>query len=230
MTRIILKGESYMVLREKFEGELQELKQKVIDMERFASAALETSYKALLTKDVELALSVIEDDKKLDKLEEELDELAILMIAKQQPVASDLRRIVSSIKIGSEIERVGDYAKNVAKTAIRLSKEERSFINDAVKEMHATCIEMLNMFNESFVKENVLLSKELAELDDRVDHLYGQEIRKILEAKQPESTTVNENSQLLFIVRHYERIGDHITNMAEETLYMIKGRHYHLNE
>ena len=86
------------------------------------------------------------------------------------------------------------------------------------------------MFNESFMKENVILSKELAELDDKVDDLYGQEIRKILEAKHPESTTINENSQLLFIVRHYERIGDHITNMAEETLYMIKGRHYHLNE
>ena len=219
-----------MVLREKFESELQELKQKVIDMERFASAALEISYKALLTKDVELALSVIENDKKLDKMEEELDELAILMIAKQQPVATDLRRIVSAIKIASEIERVGDYAKNVAKTAIRLSKEEKSFVNEAVGEMHATCIKMLQMFNESFMKENVILSKELAELDDKVDNLYGQEIRKILEAKQPESTTINENSQLLFIVRHYERIGDHITNMAEETLYMIKGRHYHLNE
>ena len=219
-----------MVLREKFEAELQELKQKVIDMERFASMALETSYKALLTKDVEMALSVIEDDKKLDKAEEELDELAILMIAKQQPVATDLRRIVSAIKIGSEIERVGDYAKNVAKTAIRLSKEEQPFVNEAVEEMHSTCIEMLNMFNESFINENVALSKELAELDDRVDELYGQEIRKILEVKHPESTTVNENSQLLFIVRHYERIGDHITNMAEETLYMIKGRHYHLNE
>ena len=219
-----------MVLREKFESELQELKQKVIDMERFASAALETSYKALLTKDVELALYVIENDKKLDKLEEELDELAILMIAKQQPVATDLRQIVSAIKIASEIERVGDYAKNVAKTAIRLSKEEKPFVNEAVGEMHAICIKMLQMFNESFMKENVILSKELAELDDKVDDLYGQEIRKILEAKHPESTTINENSQLLFIVRHYERIGDHITNMAEETLYMIKGRHYHLNE
>ena len=219
-----------MVLREKFESELQELKQKVIDMERFASAALETSYKALLTKDVELALYVIENDKKLDKLEEELDELAILMIAKQQPVATDLRQIVSAIKIASEIERVGDYAKNVAKTAIRLSKEEKPFVNEAVGEMHAICIKMLQMFNESFMKENVILSKELAELDDKVDDLYGQEIRKILEAKHPEATTINENSQLIFIVSYYERIGDHITNMAEETLYMIKGRHYHLNE
>lgn len=219
-----------MVLREKFESELKELKLKVIDMERFASSALNKSYQALLKNDVELALSVIEDDKKLDKMEEELDELAILMIAKQQPVATDLRHIVSAIKIGSEIERVGDYAKNVAKTAIRLSKEEKPFVNEAVGEMHATCMKMLDMFNKSFMEKNIVLSKELAELDDTVDDLYGQEIRKILEMKHPESATVNENSQLLFIVRHYERIGDHITNMAEETLYMIKGRHYHLNE
>ena len=219
-----------MVVREKFEGELQELKVNVIKMSDMAVASLEKAYKALLEKDIDLALTVLDEDKKLDKLEEDVEEAAILMIAKQQPVASDLRHIISAIKISSEIERVGDYAKNIAKTAIRLAKEERPFENAAVAEMHEIGLKMMAMFKEAYVEENLTMAKELAELDDRMDELYGQVIKSILNASPKENGTRNQNSQLLFLVRHYERAGDHITNLAEDILYMAKGRRYHLND
>ena len=219
-----------MVVREKFEGELQELKVNVIKMSDMAVASLEKAYKALLEKDIDLALTVLDEDKKLDKLEEDVEEAAILMIAKQQPVASDLRHIISAIKISSEIERVGDYAKNIAKTAIRLAKEERPFENAAVAEMHEIGLRMMAMFKEAYVEENLTMAKELAELDDRMDELYGQVIKSILNASPKENGTRNQNSQLLFLVRHYERAGDHITNLAEDILYMAKGRRYHLND
>ena len=219
-----------MVVREKFEGELQDLKVNVIKMSDMAVAALEKAYKALLDKDIDLALTVLDEDKKLDKLEEDVEEAAILMIAKQQPVASDLRHIISAIKISSEIERVGDYAKNIAKTAIRLAKEERPFENAAVAEMHEIGLKMMAMFKEAYADENLTMAKELAELDDRMDELYGQVIKSILNASPKENGTRNHNSQLLFLVRHYERAGDHITNLAEDILYMAKGRRYHLND
>ena len=169
-----------MVVREKFEGELQELKVNVVRMGDMAVTALDKAYKALLDKDIDLALSVLDEDKRIDKLEEEIEESAILMIAKQQPVASDLRHIISAIKISSEIERVGDYAKNIAKTAIRLAKEELPFQNDGVAEMHGICLRMMTMFKESYKEENLAMAKELAELDDRLDELYGQVIQSIL--------------------------------------------------
>ena len=219
-----------MVVREKFENELQELKVNVVRMGEMAVVALEKAYKALVEKDIELALSVLDEDKKLDKLEEEIEETAILMIAKQQPVATDLRHIISAIKISSELERVGDYAKNVAKSAIRLAKEEGPFKNDGVTEMHGICLKMMTMFKEAYEKENLTMAKELAELDDRLDELYGHVIKSILHASPKEENTRNQNSQLLFLVRHYERAGDHITNLAEEVLYMAKGRRYHLND
>ena len=219
-----------MVVREKFEGELQELKVNVIKMSDMAVASLEKAYKALLDKDIDLALTVLDEDKKLDKLEEDVEEAAILMIAKQQPVASDLRHIISAIKISSEIERVGDYAKNIAKTAIRLAKEERPFENAAVAEMHEIGLRMMAMFKEAYVEENLTMAKELAELDDRMDELYGQVIKSILNASPKGNDSRNQNSQLLFLVRHYERAGDHITNLAEDILYMAKGRRYHLND
>lgn len=219
-----------MVVREKFEGELHVLKVNVMKMADMAVAALNEAYQALLDKDIDLALSVLDEDKRLDKLEEEIEESAILMIAKQQPVASDLRHIISAIKISSELERVGDYAKNIAKTAIRLAKEELPFQNDGVAEMHGICLQMMTMFKESYAEENLAMAKELAELDDRVDELYGQVIQSILNVSPKETDKHHQNSQLLFLVRHYERAGDHITNMAEEILYMAKGRRYHLND
>ncbi len=219
-----------MVVREKFEGELQELKVSVTKMGDMAIQAVEKAYKSLLEKDIELALSVLDEDKQIDKLEEEVEETAILMIAKQQPVATDLRHIISAIKISSELERVGDYAKNIAKSSIRLAKEDLPFENEDVAKMHSGCLQMLNMFIDSYNSENLTDAKALAELDDPIDELYGQVIRSILDGSYSGKKTSNQSSQLLFIVRSYERIGDHITNMAEEILYMVKGRRYHLND
>jgi len=219
-----------MVVREKFEGELQELKINVTRMSDMAIAAVEKAYKSLLEKDIELALSVLDEDKKIDKLEEDVEETAILMIAKQQPVATDLRHIISAIKITSELERVGDYAKNIAKSSIRLAKEDLPFENEDVAKMHSACLQMMKMFIDSYNSENLTDAKTLAELDDEIDELYGQVIRSILDGSFSGKKTSNQSSQLLFIVRSYERIGDHITNMAEEILYMVKGRRYHLND
>lgn len=219
-----------MVVREKFEGELQELKINVTRMSDMAIAAVEKAYKSLLEKDIELALSVLDEDKKIDKLEEDVEETAILMIAKQQPVATDLRHIISAIKITSELERVGDYAKNIAKSSIRLAKEDLPFENEDVAKMHSTCLQMMKMFIDSYNSENLTDAKTLAELDDEIDELYGQVIRSILNGSFSGTKASNQSSQLLFIVRSYERIGDHITNMAEEILYMVKGRRYHLND
>lgn len=219
-----------MVVREKFEQELSELKDKILEMEKLASKAMENAYEALIEQNVDLALKVFEDDKKLDKLEEEIDDLAILMIAKQQPVASDLRHIISAIKISTELERVGDYAKNIAKSAIRLAKEDQKFNHLDVEQMYVTCREMLALFKQAYIEDSINTAKDLAEMDDQVDKRYGQVIASILATSSPDNGNSNQRSQLLFIVRHYERIGDHITNMAEAVIYMIKGRHYHLNE
>ncbi|WP_026692890.1 phosphate signaling complex protein PhoU [Peribacillus kribbensis] len=216
-----------MAVREKFEIELLELKNKLIKLGLQTSAALTASFGALEQQDFDLALEIIEEDVKINLLEEEINDFAILLIAKQQPVASDLRRIISAIKIAADLERMADFAVNIAKSTIRIGKEP--FIKPLIhlKQMHGLTIEMIDLSIQAFDKEDIVLAKEVSEMDDEVDSLYGEAIKSLLERANENMAQV---TQLTFIARYLERTADHATNIAENIFYMVKGRHYDLNE
>jgi phosphate transport system protein len=218
-----------MVVRERFEDDLRELQNKLIELGEFANNALARSIKALEEKNMELAIEIMEDDTEADLLEEEINDMAILLIAKQQPVAIDLRRIIVAIKIATDIERIADFAVNIAKSAIRIGNEPLVKPIEHIKRMYELTTEMLRLSLEAFTEEDVLKAKKVAEMDDEVDDLYGQTIRDLLQINQQKPEFLPQITQLLFITRYLERSGDHITNIAENIFYLVKGRRYDLN-
>ncbi|OIK12231.1 phosphate signaling complex protein PhoU [Peribacillus sp. B-H-3] len=216
-----------MVVREKFELELKELKSKLIQLSEYASLAISKSFAALENQDLELAVEIIEEDTRADMLEEEINDFAILLIAKQQPVAIDLRRIVAAIKIASDIERIADFGVNIAKSAIRIG--EKPFIVPLThfKNMHSIALEMIELSMKAFEEDDIVLARQIALMDDEVDRLYGESIKSLL---QLSNENLQQVTQLSFVARYLERTADHTTNIAENIYYLVRGRHLDLNE
>jgi phosphate transport system protein len=216
-----------MVVREKFEHELVELKTKIVSLAKLASISIERSFTSLENQDMDLALEIIEDDTKADLLEEEINDFAILLIAKQQPVAIDLRRIVAAIKIASDIERMADFGVNIAKSAIRIGQTPLLYSLTDIKTMQKITLEMIDLSIEAFETEDIALARRIAEMDDKVDQLYGESIKSLL---QLSNNNLQQVTQLSFVARYLERTADHATNIAESIYYLVRGRHLDLNE
>lgn len=219
-----------MSVREKFDAELESSQEQLIQLSTMAIDALGKSIGALLGHDIDAALEVIEDDIKINRLEEEVNDRVILLIAKQSPVATDLRRLIVIIKVASDMERVGDYAVNIAKETIRLGKEEHLPQIAQIEKMHKLAAAMLMQVIDAFVKEDVVKAKEIAELDDQVDELYGQVLTQLILAGSEDRGKISQITQLAFIGRYMERSADHATNIAEQLFYLVRGRHYDLNK
>ncbi|MGG0716490.1 phosphate signaling complex protein PhoU [Robertmurraya massiliosenegalensis] len=218
-----------MVVREQFQLDLNELQAKLLELGRLASVALKNSIEALETCNIEMALKVIDDDSEADALYEEINDFAILLIAKQAPVAIDLRRIIVAIKIATDIERIADFAVNIAKSTIRIGNEEHVQSLQHVKKMYNITTEMLELSLKAFSEEDVVIAKKVADMDDEVDELYGSTIRELLELNHSYPDNIPQITQLSFICRYLERSADHVTNIAESIFYLVKGRHYDLN-
>ncbi|WP_416827235.1 phosphate signaling complex protein PhoU [Ectobacillus polymachus] len=218
------------MVREQFDYDLQSLQDKIIELGKLADVALKTSMEGLRSKDVDCALQVIDNDYKSDNLEEEINDLAIMLITKQQPVATDLRRIFSSVKIASDLERIADHAVNIAKATIRLGAKELSVSLDTIEEMYKIAQKMLTMSMDAFKDENLVFAKQVAEMDDEVDELYGKAVRELMVSIPEQPKDINQITQLSFVARYIERVADHITNVAENIFYLVKGKHYLLNE
>jgi phosphate transport system protein len=219
-----------MVVREKFEFELNGVQEQFLLLSNLAITTLNKSIDALLSQDVEMALSIIDNDIYINRLEEEINDRVILLLAKQQPVATDLRRLIVLIKASHDMERVGDYAVNIAKEAIRIGKAEFVAPIKNIEEMRIITIGMLTEVMKAFIDENVEQARKIAELDDKVDNLYGQTIQQLLKVGSENPLLLSQVTQLSFVCRYLERSADHATNIAEELFYLVKGRHYELNK
>ena len=218
-----------MVVREKFNDELKDLQNRLIDLGNFTIEALGKSLVALETGNVDLALKIIEDDTDADNMEEEINDVAIMLITKQQPVAIDLRRIIVAIKIANDIERIADFAVNIAKATIRIGNEPLVKPIVHIKKMHEISTEMLRLALISFNEEDVVKARQVAEMDDEVDALYKQTIKNLLELNQKNQDFMPQIAQLSFVCRYLERSADHVTNIVEHVFYLVKGRRYDLN-
>ncbi|MEH7237616.1 phosphate signaling complex protein PhoU [Bacillus sp. JJ1562] len=218
-----------MVVRENFEKKLDELQAKMNTMGDLATSSLEKAFEALKTKDVELALKVIEEDEVVDNLDTEINHFIIWLLAKEQPVARDLRRIIGALKICSEIERIADFGVNIAKSTIKIGNAD-SLVNISILEkMKDISIKMLQKGLQSFINEDIVLAKEVSELDDEVDQFSGEAYKLITSYLKEHPEETDYLVQLLLINRYLERTADHITNIAESAAYLIKGQMYDLN-
>ncbi len=222
-----------MSVREKFDDELQQLQNKLVDLCNLAQQALEKSIRAFANRDLNACIEIIDDDNDADLLYEEINDDSILLIAKQQPVARDLRKIVMGLKIATEYERVADFAVNIAKSTIRLEKApdiSMKHIIDNLMKMYDVSNEMLMEGLKAYRTEDIHLAKKVADMDDEVDRLYSETIKELFVINQNNPESFDLVTQLLLICRYLERTADHITNVAENVVYLVKGKHFDLNQ
>ena len=217
------------MIRENFEKNMLELQNKMVEMVDLTVIAMEKSFTALQKQDMSLALDIIEEDAYIDELENEINQMAIWLMAKEQPVARDLRRIISMIKMSSDIERIADFAVNTAKATVKINKTESILSKTSIVDMKDISMDMLKKAMQAFIEEDIALAKAVGELDDKVDEKNHQNYAVLTGyiAENPHDT--EQAVQLLMINRFMERAADHITNMAESTAYFIKGQLFDLN-
>ncbi|MFS0875400.1 phosphate signaling complex protein PhoU [Solibacillus isronensis] len=216
------------MIRERFEHDLIAVQQDLMELCDLSIHLLQESFKAFLKKDIDLALQVIDTDPKINRLEEIINDRVILLIAKQQPVATDLRRLIVVIKAASDMERIGDHAVNIAKESIRIGKTPFVTSVEPIEEMFHKTILMLRQIVDAFIEENTTKAKEIANLDDEVDELTGNTLSNLMKLSVS-TEQVAQVTSLSYVCRCIERAADHATNIAEHLFYLVKGKHYELN-
>ncbi|OEH92913.1 phosphate signaling complex protein PhoU [Bacillus solimangrovi] len=219
-----------MRVREQFDLKLKTLKELILELGSNAEIAIEKALHALLNKDIQTALKVINDDVIADKLEEEINNLAIILIARQSPVAIDLRRIITALKISAEVERIADLAVNIAKASIRIGKEPHHIPLEPLYMMIEKVKPMLSRALQAYIEEDVMIARSVAAVDDEIDNLYANIIPGYMEYSNQYPNEMNQITQLLFVGRYIERIADHTTNISEEVVYLVKGIRFDLNQ
>lgn len=218
-----------MAIRSNFEKSLNGLREDIKQMAGMAREALSKSVESLRTQNIELADEVIQNDKRINDFEEKINDKAILLIAKEQPLASDLRKIIVSLKISNDVERIADFAVNIAKTTKRIGKEKLVKPLIHVPQMSELVNQMLTEAVDAYKYEDTKLAVKSSKIDDQVDELYREAIKKLIKIVTDDPSQIEQVMQLAMVCRHLERAGDHVTNIAENTIYMVKGTKVDLN-
>jgi phosphate transport system protein len=210
-----------------FHGELDTLKGRLIDMSGKAEAMLALSMDALLSRDDGLAEAVLKADAEIDSLEIEVEELAVSLLALQQPMARDLRFIVGAIKISSDLERVGDHAVNIAEATQRLIAAGPATLSGptpAITQMAKRSRQMLGDAIRAFVRADGQAGRVVCSMDDEVDELHESVFRVLLTHMMENPTNITQSLQYLLVSRNLERIGDLATNIAEDAVFLAEGK------
>ena len=199
------------------------LKQYTINMIEECVSILDLSVECMLKQDIEGCKKVIKQDDKIDELREYIRDISIELLVLKQPMARDLRYIYALGFIALELERIGDYAVNIAEETIKICQDE--YIKDLIDipKMYEECKKMILEVKESLENENEDLAREIALQDDKIDSLYNRVQEDCLRVMNANPQTINQGVNLLFIGRYLERIGDHITNICEMIIFAING-------
>ena len=199
------------------------LKQYTINMIEECVSILDLSVECMLKQDIEGCKKVIKQDDKIDELREYIRDRSIELLVLKQPMARDLRYIYALGFIALELERIGDYAVNIAEETIKICQDE--YIKDLIDipKMYEDCKKMILEVKESLENENEDLAREIALQDDKIDSLYNRVQEDCLRVMNANPQTINQGVNLLFIGRYLERIGHHITNICEMIIFAING-------
>ena len=207
-----------------FDKDLEAIQANVMKMGGLVEAAILGAATAFSTYDTELAEKVRADDKSIDELELAINEAAAQLIALRAPTAIDLRIVLSVIKISSNLERIGDYAKNMAKrTAVLLQMSEIENASGALKRLAKEVEKMLKDALDSYVRRDVALANEVIERDWDVDQMYNGLFREFVTYMMEDPRNITACMHLHFIAKNIERMGDHVTSIAEQVVYMKTG-------
>jgi phosphate transport system protein len=208
-----------------FDEDLDQLRATVAEMGGLAEAAIAEAMRSLIERDRDSARKVVEDDRRLDVLEAEIERLAVQIIALRAPMADDLREVVAALKIAGVVERIGDYAKNIAKRVESVGEAPNLRPLSLLPEMARIVAEMVHMALDSFVARDAGKANEVCERDRAVDDFYNSIFRALLTFMMEDPNNITPATHLLFVAKNLERIGDHATNVAEMVYFAATGAH-----
>lgn len=210
-----------------YDEELATLDQLIADMAGQVKTLLTESVTSLVKNDDKLAKSVIKADKDIDALQVAIDQQATMLLALRQPMAADLRTIIASLRVSNDLERMGDYAKNISKRTITLSKVPMMKATArSVQRMSTLAGDMISAVLEAWLQRDVELALKVIHSDEEVDLLHTSLFREILTYMMEDPRNITACTHLMFISKNIERVGDHATNIAEQLYFVVEGKSF----
>ncbi|MBO5159467.1 MAG: phosphate signaling complex protein PhoU [Lachnospiraceae bacterium] len=212
-------------MRNRFDRQLKQLNDELIEMGSMIEKSIEKSVVALVTQNVEKAKDVIAFDAEIDRQEREIESLCMKLLLQQQPVARDLRLISSALKMITDMERIGDQSADIAELALMMA--DKPYIKDLkhISQMGQETMVMVVSSVDAFVEKDLEKAKEVLAHDDLVDDLFDEVKKELIELIHQNMENGEQATDLLMIAKYFERIGDHATNIAEWVIYSITGEH-----
>jgi len=213
-----------------YEKKMELLQVKLHQMGSLVEESIAGAVEALKKQNIALAEKVIAEDDIIDKLELEIEEKCLQLIATQQPMAKDLRRVATLFKMINDLERMADYATDIGRITLRIGNEPLIKPLVDIPRMALLSQKMVKQALDAYVREDLELALTVARDDDEVDQLHGQIFRELLLIMMENPRTITQATHLLFVSRWLERIADHATNIAEEVVFLVTGEKKLLNE
>ena len=206
-----------------FDEELNQLNSMIAEMGGMAESQLAAAVDAMVRRDVKAALLIKKADKKIDALESAIDDHAMRILALRQPMADDLRGVIVALKTAAIIERIGDYAKNIAKRTQVLAESPTLGATKTVKRMASLVQPMIKDVLDAYVTRDATKAEDVRLRDEDVDSLHTSLFRELLTYMMEDQKNITAASHMMFIAKNIERIGDHATNIAENVHYLVHG-------
>lgn len=207
-----------------FEADLQRLRDMIAEMGGLVEQAVADAMTALLDRDPDIAARVVENDPKIDAQERQVEQFAVTLLALRQPVADDLRQVVSALKVITDLERVGDYAANIAKRSLVINQVAQNFSLSGLAQMAALVQQNLKTTIDAAGEGDPQKAITVWRADQMVDDLYNTIFRELITYMMEDARSISACTHLLFIAKNLERIGDHATNIAELVYYAVTGQ------
>lgn len=217
-----------MVSRHSFDKSLEDLHLELVKMGSLVVESIENTILALKKQDVELAQKIFVDDDILDEMERKIERKCLSLIAKQQPLAKDLRSISAALKIITDMERIADHSSDIAEITIRMAGERYIKPLVDIPRMAELAKQMVNKSIDAYIKQDILLAKEVCGDDDAVDELFFKIILELINMMKNNPMTIEQGINLMFIAKYLERMADHATNIGEWVVFNITGEHKQL--
>jgi phosphate transport system protein len=207
-----------------YEEELRDLRNNLLKMGGTVERQIADAVQATVNRDSAMAQRVIADDAEVNRMDIEVEELCIKLLALRQPAARDLRFITTGLKINVDLERIGDLAVNIAERALELNQEPmvKPFLD--IPRMATLARSMVKDSLDAFTREDCALAEDVIRRDDQVDQLNYQIFRELLSYMAEDARTIGRGTRILFVSRYLERIADHATAIAEMVIFMVKGK------
>lgn len=216
--------------RESFNEELNSLHHDLIRMGGAVEKQIDIAITALVNQDGELAQKVIDGDDMIDDMQTDIEAKCVKLIAKQQPLAIDLRRIFTAAKLVTDLERIADYAVDIARITIRLKDEIYMKPIIDIPRMAEIAQTMIKNALDAYVNLDAQKAEETSKMDDQIDEIYRSIFNELIGIMKKDSSTIIQGTQFMFISKFLERTGDHVTNVCEWIVYLVTGEHKVLND